>query len=110
MRTVISQLDPPKETSWFEWHYQDREGRIIRYAAGSGSLTEHERKRECGGCSFCLGEVEFSRDGKTLFGCSRPRFRSWPCDPCEKCKPKIERLDAIDAEIRKLEKERRELI
>lgn len=110
MRTILSQLSPPIETSWFEWTYQDREGRIVRYMAGTGSLTEHERKRECGGCSFCLGEVGFARDGKTLFGCSHPKFRSWPCEPCKECAPKIQRLENIDEAIRVLEKERRELV
>jgi len=109
MTEIISKLDPPTLELVFEWLYQTKDGRVISYKTGTGNLTEHQRKRECGGCTFCIGEVQFSVNKQIRFGSSHPKFRRWPCEPCDKCKPVLEKLNSIEATIRDLNEEKRKL-
>lgn len=106
---IVSKLSPPTEAYDLFYTLRTRDGRDIEYQCGGG-LTMHERYRECGGCSFCLGEVWFSNPARRYSrGSSHPKFYRFPCEPCESCKPKLARLSEIDRLIFDLEKERRSL-
>jgi len=110
MKTITSKLSPPTTETHMAYIYQTRDGRHINYECG-GTCTEHERKRECGGCTFCLGEISVVNVFlKASWGSSRPTFRRWPCEPCPTCKPKLERLDEIDRLIYELNKEKNALL
>ena len=111
MKTITSKLSPPNEKCCLEITYQRRDGTQFKYISG-GADTEHERKRECGGCAFCIGEIEVknTRDPKKRsYGTSHPRFYR-QCEPCAQCAPKLERLHEIDRQIAALSKERIELL
>ena len=108
--TIISKLSPPTSQTHISYIYLTRDGQHIEYECG-GIITEHARKRECGGCSFCIGEISVTNMiRKSSYSSSKPTFRRWPCEPCESCKPKLQRLDEIDRLIYELNKEKTSLL
>lgn len=113
MKTITSKLSPPTDKCRLEITYQRRDGTQIKYLCG-GIITEHARARECGGCLFCIGEINLtnSTNPKRIrsYGSSSPTFYRWPCEPCPTCKPKLERLDEIDHLIYELNKEKDSLL
>jgi hypothetical protein len=106
MKTIISPSLPPRDGALVELGMQRRNGERFVYQSSEYGI-EHDMKRECGGCSFCIGIVSFSFNGALRMASSHPKFYRWPCEPCEVCAPILARLDEIDAEIARIESEKR---
>lgn len=109
MKTIVSNTCPPSDGKMVELTMQRRDGSVFVFQTGEYA-SEHEMKRECGGCSFCIGILSFSFNGVHRMSSSHPTFRRWPCEPCESCAPKLERLCDIDRESQKLKDEARKIL